>query len=312
MTFSPITHLRHFDLAVPDYDKQVEFYGKHWGLTATSDGSDLTYFAAEGSPEQYVVRVRKAGEKRLDLVSFGAANRQSVDQLAGYLATAGVKLISEPGNVQTPGGGYGFRFFDLEGRTIEVSSDVEVRQHRKIEEREDIPVRLSHVVLNSPNPEITLAWYEKHLGFRLSDTLNHPRTGDLFYFLRCNDQHHSMAIARGPHASLQHASFELRGLDEYMRGSGRMMRSGWQKLWGPGRHRAGNNTFTYFLDPNGNTMEYTTELETIEEDTWHPSVFNVQDAETSDQWGTANDMDDFITKEMFNDPDQGLYIAPPV
>lgn len=312
MSFSPITHLRHFDLAVPDYDKQVEFYGKHWGLTATSDGSDLTYFAAEGSPEQYVVRVRKADDKRLDLVSFGAADRRSVDELAAKLATSGVQLISEPGNVQTPGGGYGFRFFDLEGRTIEVSSDVAVRQHRKIEEREDIPVRLSHVVLNSPTPEITRGWYEKHLGFRLSDTLNHPRTGDLFYFMRCNAQHHSMAIARGPHPSLQHASFELRGLDEYMRGSGRLLRSGAQKLWGPGRHRAGDNTFTYFLDPNGNTMEYTTELATIEEDTWHPSVFNVQEQETSDQWGTANEMDDFITKEMFNDPDKGLYVPPPV
>jgi len=25
MAFSPITHLRHFDIAVPDYQKQVEF-----------------------------------------------------------------------------------------------------------------------------------------------------------------------------------------------------------------------------------------------------------------------------------------------
>lgn len=312
MGFSPITHLRHFDLAVPDYDQQVEFYGKHWGLTATTDGSDLTYFAAEGSPEQYVVRVRKAEEKRLDLVSFGAENRESIDQLADDLARAGVQLISHPDLLQTPGGGYGFRFFDLEGRTVEVSSDVQTRQHRKIEEQEAVPVRLSHVVLNSSEPATMLAWYEKHLGFRLSDTLNHPQVGDLFYFMRCNAQHHSMAIARGPHASLQHASFELRGLDEYMRGSGRLLRSGFQKLWGPGRHRAGNNTFTYFLDPNGNTMEYTTELETIEEDTWHPSVFDVQQAETSDQWGTANEMDDFITREMFNSPDKGLYTAPPV
>ena len=33
MAFSPITHLRHFDIAVPDYQKQVEFYKNHWGLT---------------------------------------------------------------------------------------------------------------------------------------------------------------------------------------------------------------------------------------------------------------------------------------
>ena len=312
MAFSPITHLRHFDIAVPDYQKQVEFYKNHWGLTEMENDGGVTYFAAEGSPEQYSVRVRKADEKRLDMVAFGAADKAPVDQLASDLIAKGVKLLGEPDDVKTLGGGYGFRFFDLEGRTIEVSSDVEVRKHRKIEEREAIPVKLSHVVLNSPEPEKMRAWYEQHLGFRLSDTLNHPHMGDLFYFMRCNAQHHSIAIARGPHASLQHASFELRGIDEYMRGSGRLLRSGFKKIWGPGRHSAGDNTFTYFHDPNGNTMEYTTELDTVDEDTWHPSIYDTSEPETSDQWGTGGDMDEFIAREMFNDQDKGLYVAPPV
>ena len=312
MAFSPITHLRHFDIAVPDYQKQVEFYKNHWGLTEMENDGGVTYFAAEGSPEQYSVRVRKADEKRLDMVAFGAADKASVDQLASDLIAKGVKLIGEPDDVKTLGGGYGFRFFDLEGRTIEVSSDVEVRKHRKIEEREAIPVRLSHVVLNSPEPEKMRAWYEQHLGFRLSDTLNHPHMGDLFYFMRCNAQHHSIAIARGPHASLQHASFELRGIDEYMRGSGKLLRSGFKKIWGPGRHSAGDNTFTYFHDPNGNTMEYTTELDSIDEDTWHPSIYDTSDPLTSDQWGTGGDMDEFIAREMFNDKDKGLFVPPPV
>jgi hypothetical protein len=38
----------------------------------------------------------------------------------------------------------------------------------------------------------------------------------------------------------------------------------------------------------------------------------VREPETSDQWGTGGDMDDFITKEMFNNKDNGLYVAPPV
>lgn len=313
MAFSPITHIRHFDIAVPDFEKQVEFYKNHWGLTVQHDDGNVVYFAAEGSPEQYVTRVRRSDDKRLDLVAFGAADRESVDKLAQDLGSAGVQLVSEPDVLQTLGGGYGFRFFDLEGRTVEVSTEVEVRKHRKIEERESIPVRLSHVVLNSNQPEAMRAWYEKHLGFRLSDTLNHPHVGDLFYFMRCSTQHHSMAIARGPHASLQHASFELRGLDEYMRGSGRVIRAGYRKIWGPGRHAAGDNTFTYFVDPNGNTMEMTTELEMIDEDSWHPHIYDVQEPETSDQWGTGGDMDEFITKEMFNDSDNDhLFVAPPV
>ncbi|MEU1984521.1 VOC family protein [Nocardia sp. NPDC019395] len=312
MSFSPITHLRHVDIAVPDFDKQVAFYTDNWGLVTTGSERDVAYFAAEGSPEQYIVRVRRAAEKRLDLIALGAADRETVDALAARLGTEGVTLVSEPGDLQTPGGGYGFRFFDLEGRTVEVSADVRTRQHRKIEEKEDIPVRLSHVVFNSPEPEKMTAWYEKHLNFRLSDTNTHPRMGGLFWFLRCSDQHHSIAISRGPHTALNHVSFELRGLDEYLRGSGRLMRAGIPKIWGPGRHRAGDNTFTYFHDPHGNTMEYTTELATIDEDTWHPSIFDVTEPETSDVWGIAETADEWISKQMFNDPDKGVFVAPPM
>ena len=34
MTQRLITHLRHVDLAVPDFDKQLDFYTDTWGLTA--------------------------------------------------------------------------------------------------------------------------------------------------------------------------------------------------------------------------------------------------------------------------------------
>ncbi|MFG2966866.1 MULTISPECIES: VOC family protein [unclassified Streptomyces] len=307
-----ITHLRHVDLAVPDHAKQLDFYTDIWGLTAEHSDSGLTFLAAEGSPEQYVVRLRQAEDKRIDLIAFGAADAAAVDTLAERLGSAGVQLISEPDALRTPGGGYGFRFFDNEGRAVEISSDVAVRAHRVIEPGESVPVRLSHVVINSAVPEETRAFYEKHLAFALSDTLMHPRMGEMMWFMRVNSWHHSMAIARGPHPSLHHASFELRGIDEYMRGTGRLLRAGVEKIWGPGRHLAGNNTFSYFLDPHGNTAEYTTELEVLDEDTWHPQMYDFTQPEVSDQWGTANAMNEFVASRSFNDPDKGLFVAPPV
>jgi catechol 2,3-dioxygenase-like lactoylglutathione lyase family enzyme len=307
-----ITHLRHVDLAVPDFETQLDFFTNTWGLTSQTSDTGLAFLAAEGSPEQYVVRLRQSPDKRIDLISFGAATPADVDTLAQQVAADGVTLVSEPGTLQTPGGGYGFRFFDNEGRTVEVSADVAVRQHRKIEEGESIPVRLSHVVINSADPDSTRAFYEKHLGFALSDTLMHPRMGEMMWFMRVNAWHHSMAIARGPHPSLHHASFEMRGIDEYMRGTGRLLRAGVEKIWGPGRHLAGNNTFSYFLDPHGNTVEYTTELDVIDEDTWHPHMYDFSDPQVSDQWGTANQMNEFVAQRSFNDPDKGLFVAPPV
>jgi len=307
-----ITHLRHVDLAVPDYDRQLDFYTNTWGLTAQTTGEGIAFLAAEGSPEQYSVRLRRAAEKRLDLIAFGAAGPAEVDALAERLGRDGVTLVGEPGRLQTPGGGYGFRFFDVDGRTVEVSCEVAVREHRRVEAGEPIPVKLSHVVLNSANPQAAVAFYQRHLGFALSDTLMSPHLGEVMWFLRTNRYHHSLAIARGPHTSLHHASFELRGLDEYMRGTGRLLRAGVEKVWGPGRHLAGNNTFSYFLDPHGNTVEYTTELEQLDEDTWHPHLYDFSDPMVSDQWGTANPMSEFVAKQSFNDPDRGVFVAPPV
>jgi hypothetical protein len=31
-----------------------------------------------------------------------------------------------------------------------------------------------------------------------------------------------------------------------------------------------------------------------------------------DQWGTADPMNELVAKESFNDPDPGLFTAPPV
>ena len=109
---------------------------------------------------QYIVRLRKDAQKRLELLAFGATDEAAVDTLAQRLAEGGVQLVNEPGKMQTPGGGY-VPFFDIDGRTVEISSDVDPRQHRKIEPKESIPVRLSHVVINSPQPEQTVGFYQR-------------------------------------------------------------------------------------------------------------------------------------------------------
>lgn len=307
MAKSAITHLRHVAMAVPDFAQAVSFYERLWGLTRVASDGDIVFYAAEGSPEPYIIRLRAAAAKRLDLVAFGAADAAAVDRLASELAAAEVRFVSEPGPLQTPGGGYGFRFFDPDGRVVEVSSDVAPRPYRQLEERESIPVKLSHVVLNTPDLPRLQAFYEQKLGFRLSDWLM-----NFMCFLRCNPSHHSLALVQGPYPSLHHVSYELRGIDEYMRGSGRLIRAGHTPLWGPGRHGAGDNTFTYFLDPNGNVAEYSTELEQIlDEDGWKPQVWTLE-PEKADQWGTAGPPTERLFAASHNDPDPGLWTPAPV
>lgn len=311
MTERLVSHLRYTALAVPNFEQERDFFIRHWGLTEIEGGEGLSYLAAEGSPEPFIVRFREA-EKRIDLVGFAVKNRENLHKLAQKLRNEGVQFIHEPQELTQPGGGYGFRVFDGDGRVLEFSTDYLLRQSRKVREREPIPVKLSHVVFNSAHLNESVQWYIDHLDFTITDSLVRPDGTDLMHFLRCNRNHHSIAIAQGPHHSLHHLSFEMRGIEEWMRGTGKILRAGTRMIWGPGRHNAGDNTFAYFLSPVGNTIEYTTELAVIDEDTWHPSRMDVTHLDTQDQWGTAQEMSELVARESFNDIDKGLFVAPPV
>lgn len=311
MTERLISHLRYTALAVPNFEAERDFFIRHWGLSEVKSEDGLVYLAAEGSPEPFILRLRR-DEKRIDLVGFGVKNRDDLHKLAEKLRAEGVQFVHEPQELTQPGGGYGFRVFDGDGRVLEFSTDFELRESRKIREREPIPVKLSHTVFNSKNLNETVQWYIDHLDFAISDSLVRPDGGDMMHFLRCNANHHSIAVAMGPHHSLHHLSFEMRGIEEWMRGAGKILRSGTRMIWGPGRHNAGDNTFAYFLSPAGNTIEYTTELAVIDEDTYHPSRHDISHLSTQDQWGTAQEMSELVARESFNDIDKGLFVAPPV
>jgi hypothetical protein len=69
---------------------------------------------------------------------------------------------------------------------------------------------------------------------------------------------------------------------------------------------------SYFIDPHGNTVEYSTELEQVDEDTWHPHLYDFTSPEVADQWGTANSINEAVAARSFNDPDRGLFTGPPV
>lgn len=312
MTVRNVSHLRYLALATPKFDEQLEFMTKYWGLTEVQNDGNLAYLVAEGSTEPFSIRLRR-GEKRIDLIAFGAHTRDDVHALHDRLVKAGVQIVHEPQELTQLGGGYGFRFFDIDGRTIEISADVTPRVSRDINPREPVPVKLSHVVVNTNDLAKTTQFYIDNLDFTISDTLTRPDMGDLMHFMRCNEAHHSFAIAMGPHPSLHHASFEMRGVEEWMRGAGKILRSGTRMVWGPGRHNAGDNTFAYFLDPSGNTLEYTTELATIpDEEKWVPQKMDITLVTTQDQWGTSNEMSELVARESFNDVDMGLFVAPPV
>ncbi len=238
-----VTDLHYIAHAVPDLAAERQFYGETWGLTEVAEVDGKVYFAAEGSAHPFVIRLRQDDEKKTDLISYSADTQADVDAIYAQAIAAGAKSIAQPGPAQEPFGGYAARFFDPDGRALEVISETQRRDTRPLKVGESIPIGLSHVVLHSPDHKGLTKWYEDVLGFKLSDWI-----GEFMVFLRCNPAHHRLAIMPGKPA-LNHVAFDVASVDEMMRGLGRLTKEGVTLSWGPGRHTAGNNTFTYYLTP---------------------------------------------------------------
>ena len=118
------------------------------------------------------------------------------------------------------------------------------------------------------------------LGFKVSDWL-----GDFMCFLRCNEAHHRIALLPGP-PCLNHVAYDMLTLDDMMRGASRLRKRGTDIRWGPGRHTAGNNTFSYFCTPAGFAVEYTSELEEVDFEN-HQEMVHEPGPQVMDQWETG-------------------------
>lgn len=296
---SRVTEIRYVGYAMPDVEAERAFYADQWKLVEVGDENGMIYFAADGGDEAYVVRLRNAPEKRIDVIAFAADSVADVNALHDKVVSAGARIIFAPKTLETLGGGYGFRFFSPDGLTFEVSSDVARRTAREMTRWEGIPQKISHIVLHSPGHQAMVKWFCDVLGFKVSDWL-----GDFMCFLRCNKAHHRIAILPGP-PCLNHVAYDMLSVDDMMVGINRLRQKGTDIRWGPGRHTAGNNTFSYFTTPAGVAVEYTSELENVDFET-HQHKVHIPGPKVMDQWGIGTGGPQTMPHP---EPDSGLFQA---
>lgn len=77
-------------------------------------------------------------------------------------------------------------------------------------------------------------------------------------------------------------------LDAVMRGAGRLKGKGFRVQWGLGRHGPGANVFAYFVDPNGLAIEYTCEMEQVDDTYRGKTPDEWAQRENPDAWGVAD------------------------
>jgi catechol-2,3-dioxygenase len=251
MTRFPVTALRSVDIGTPDLALSERFYTSTWGLEVVARSEGAVYLRASGT-DHHVLALHSSDRSEVLSVTFRAESSDDLVMIANNVVQHGARILSGPIPNESPDGGTILTIREPQGGILRfVHSD---RQHPTGEEVADRPFRLAHVNLNSTDVDAEAAFYEKALGFRLTDR------SKMMAFLRCNSDHHAVVLAEAKANGLNHIAFLLPDWESVMRASGRMIDAGYPIAWGVGRHGPGDNVFAYFIDPVGFVIEYTAEV----------------------------------------------------
>src|SRR4051812_14257369 len=110
-----ISHIRHIGLLTTDAAAHARFYSQLWGLQVVNEEGGAIYLRGS-SPEFYLLSLRTASRKGIHHIAFAMPSDETIRRAADELLKAGVQLIQAPGLLDEPGGGYGCRFIDPDGR----------------------------------------------------------------------------------------------------------------------------------------------------------------------------------------------------
>ena len=252
-----IQALRSVAFDVPDLAAAEAFYTRTWRLEVAAREHDALYLRGSGSDHHLLALHLRPGAPRLRQVTLRARAAAALDAIAQAAASCGA-VVERHGDARDPAGGQVLVLRDPDGRRYEIVHGDATRTPEQPPPL-DQPQRLAHAVLNSHDVARSQAFVESALGFVLADRTR------IMAFMNCNHDHHTLAFADADNDALNHVAFVMPTLDAVMRGGGRMKDAGHPIEWGPGRHGPGDNAFNYFIDPFGLVIEYTAEVQQIDD-----------------------------------------------
>ena len=281
-----VKRIGHATFATPDLDKQIEYYQTVVGLTLVARDAGRACLASRVG--QLAIVLEKASRQGCDRLAFEVAPGTDAADMTRQLKSLGIeaKSCTDP----LPGVSRLLSFSDSKGTTIELFSDwgfVETKPTQGVG-----AFKLGHVAFYHPDPQSVCTFYEKVLGFRLSDWI-----GDYFAFMRCGADHHTVNFMRGDQIAMQHIAFELRDGAHVHQACELLGQQRIPILWGPVRHGPGHNVATYHRNPDDQIVELFCDLDRMNDEElgyyeprpWHrdrpqrPKVWDP--AQQRDIWG---------------------------
>lgn len=265
MAWGPIIDVGAIAIQTARVDESAALAQEVLGLHETARLGSARYLSSTGSRHELIYL--DAEREGLDHLSLVARDETAIELIRRRVIDAGFRIVSDhPLSAATT---QAVSFVGPEGFVFEVGLTMPVTPPGGT-----LPgplQRYGHVNLHPTDLPRMQAFLVDVLEFRVSDTI-----GATASFLRCNAEHHGIALIAG-RGSLHHHAWGTQSIADLARVADRLYASGGRLLWGPIRHGAGHNIAVYFREPAGSVIEVYTDLEIILDDDrpavdWNPEA----------------------------------------
>ena len=194
----------HVGLTVPDVERTAAFYERIVGLEI-SDRADGAVFLRCNADHHCLGLYpgESRGLHHLGVEVHNVAALRSAEQ-----ALARHDVLPERRSYVEPGHGATLHFRDPDGNPIELYVDMQTLE-QPLQPREVRPLKYGHTTFLTADLTRSLAFYTEVLGFRISDT-----SGDAVAWLRCNHEHHGVALLNSGQAKVNHYAYDLADWNE--------------------------------------------------------------------------------------------------
>jgi catechol-2,3-dioxygenase len=251
MTEPIVCAVGHTALRVRDLGAALWNATEIMGMRESHREGDTVYLTSGAA--HHSIQYIQADEDGVDHLGFEAAGPEAMERLRARLESEGVPVVSATG--WDDAFADSIVFTAPAGFTIEVYHGMPMNEPNYIP-RGVRPQRLGHFNLLVEDPGEMTEFFSRILDFRVCDYLGDGA------FMRCNPEHHGVAILKGP-GNLHHHGWAVESIAEVGRLGDVLHENGANLLWGPIRHGVGENIAGYYADPSGLVVEYYADMEQI-------------------------------------------------
>jgi catechol 2,3-dioxygenase-like lactoylglutathione lyase family enzyme len=273
---SLIKRMAHVGLRVPDIEASVSWATTVMGMREVERDAGVVYLTHGDC--HHSLQLIQDDRAAFDHLAMEAHDEAALERLVERLRERGVPIVSE--GPQERGIANAVRFLGPAGHVLEVFTAMEERGpvHTGAGVQ---PRKFGHATLTCEDTEATRDFFGDVLEFRLSDTIG----PSVLVFMRCNVDHHGIGLQRGP-SGMNHYAWEVESLATLGQLGDVLARNRGRFIWGPGRHGAGENIFTYHFDPAGMVVEYYADLYQVwDERSYAPGEWSLEEPEGQNLWG---------------------------